>query len=60
MLIILHRFPGQDSYSGDTKIPSVIWYDRDGDVKAVGAEATQDEIQREAYDNSWCLAELFV
>lgn len=32
-------FPGQEKVGGDAKIPSVIYYDSQGDVKAVGGEA---------------------
>ncbi|KAF8632108.1 hypothetical protein AX15_002039 [Amanita polypyramis BW_CC] len=32
------QFPGQHKISGDSKIPSVVCYDEDGDVIAVGSE----------------------
>ncbi|ESK90551.1 hypothetical protein Moror_4287 [Moniliophthora roreri MCA 2997] len=50
------RYPGQ-LHGGDGKVQSFVFYDRDGNVKAAGAEATQDEVEREAEDNSWMLAE---
>lgn len=39
--IIDHRFPCQDQVGGDSKIPTIIYYDKDGNVRAVGAEATR-------------------
>ena len=32
------RFPGQQTVGGDSKIPSVVCYDADGEVVAVGSE----------------------
>ena len=31
------RFPGQEN--GDFKIPTVLWYTQEGEVRAAGAEA---------------------
>ncbi|KAL0573590.1 hypothetical protein V5O48_008367 [Marasmius crinis-equi] len=53
------RFPEQEHVGGDAKIPSVIYYDCDGKVKAVGAEAMQVHIQEEAKENDWYLATWF-
>ncbi|KAG7093473.1 hypothetical protein E1B28_007149 [Marasmius oreades] len=53
------RFPGQDHVGGDAKIPSIIYYDREGRVKAVGAEASQEHVQEEARENNWFLSKWF-
>lgn len=39
----MYRFPGQGQSGGDSKIPTVIIYNKDGDVQAVGAEAVDLE-----------------
>jgi len=48
-----YRFPAQEHVGGDCKIPSIICYDPEGTVRAVGAEATQENIQEEIEDNGW-------
>ncbi|KAG1734631.1 hypothetical protein EDB19DRAFT_1896424 [Suillus lakei] len=48
-----HRFPAQEHVGGDCKIPSIICYDSNGTVRAVGAEATQEYIEEEIEDNGW-------
>ncbi|KAG0700084.1 hypothetical protein DFH29DRAFT_1080902 [Suillus ampliporus] len=49
----INRFPAQEHSGGDCKIPSIICYDPDGDVRAVGAEATREYIEDEIEDNGW-------
>lgn len=49
----VNRFPAQEHVGGDCKIPSIICYDPDGTVRAVGAEATQEYIEEEIDDNGW-------
>ncbi|KJA20620.1 hypothetical protein HYPSUDRAFT_141909 [Hypholoma sublateritium FD-334 SS-4] len=53
------KFPAQDHISGASKIPTIIYYDRNGDVRAVGAEAMRDGIQDQAEDEQWVKAEWF-
>ncbi|KAH9840789.1 uncharacterized protein C8Q71DRAFT_794860 [Rhodofomes roseus] len=55
------RFPGQEGEdkSRDTKIPSVVYYDDGGKVRAVGAEACLDSTRVEAQENGWTLVEWF-
>ncbi|KAI0734053.1 hypothetical protein C8Q72DRAFT_771544 [Fomitopsis betulina] len=55
------RYPGQEAENRarDTKIPSVLFYDEDGEVRAVGAEAVSDGTELEALDNGWIRAEWF-
>lgn len=49
----VNRFPAQEHVGGDCKIPSIICYDANGTVRAVGAEATQEYIEEEIDDNGW-------
>jgi len=51
------RFPAQETISGASKIPTIIYYDKNGHVKAVGAEATKDGIYETAMDQGWVKAE---
>jgi len=51
------RFPAQETISGASKIPTIIYYDKNGHVKAVGAEATKDGIYENAMDRGWVKAE---
>ncbi|KAF9465200.1 hypothetical protein BDZ94DRAFT_415553 [Collybia nuda] len=53
------RFPAQERVGGDSKIPSILYYDKDGEVRAVGAEATREEILEMAEDEGWTKAEWF-
>ena len=53
----LTRFPAQETISGASKIPTIIYYDKNGQVKAVGAEATKDGIYETAMDQGWIKAE---
>ncbi|KAF8883232.1 hypothetical protein BD779DRAFT_878374 [Infundibulicybe gibba] len=55
----VNRYPGQEHVGGDSKIPTVIYYDTDGKVCAVGAEATSEEMVDEASENDWYKAEWF-
>ena len=53
------RFPGQEgeNKARDTKIPSILYYDEDGEVRAAGAEAVSDGTRIEAEDEGWVRAE---
>ncbi|TFK71047.1 hypothetical protein BDN72DRAFT_877355 [Pluteus cervinus] len=53
------RFPSQELTSSDSKIPSIIWYDQDGQVRAVGAEATSEETSESAEMGQWVKVEWF-
>ena len=50
-------YPGQEKVGSDAKIPSVIYYDRSGSVRAVGAEAVLDSTYEEAMEGKWSKAE---
>ncbi|EAU91819.2 hypothetical protein CC1G_04586 [Coprinopsis cinerea okayama7 len=53
------RFPEQVQSGGDCKIPTVIYYDRDGEVCKIGAEAVAEGIEGIAEDEGWTKAEWF-
>lgn len=53
------RFPGQEKVGGDSKIPTIIYYSKDGKVRAVGAEAVQENIREQIEDEEWTKAEWF-
>jgi hypothetical protein len=42
------------------KIPTIIYYDRAGKVKAVGAEAMKEGIYEKAEDEGWVKAEWYI
>ena len=51
------RFPAQENAGGDSKIPSILLYDADDELRAVGAEALQDDLQQLAEEEGWTKAE---
>ena len=51
------RFPAHERTTGTSKIPTVIYYDRSGKVRAVGAEAVREGICEVAEDEMWAKAE---
>ncbi|KAI0058165.1 hypothetical protein BV25DRAFT_1872113 [Artomyces pyxidatus] len=53
------RFPGQEHVAGNSKIPTMMYYDKDGVMKAAGAEADGAAIADLAEDDGWLKAELF-
>ncbi|EFI28063.1 hypothetical protein CC1G_14089 [Coprinopsis cinerea okayama7 len=53
------RFPAHEFISGASKIPTVIWYDRSGQLKAAGAEAMREGVYEMAEDEGWVKAEWF-
>ncbi|TFK63664.1 hypothetical protein BDN72DRAFT_847372 [Pluteus cervinus] len=55
----LTRFPYQDSTGGDFKVPSIIYYDAEGSVRAIGAGAIRDGIEQEAESGQWTKVEWF-
>ncbi|KZT05487.1 uncharacterized protein LAESUDRAFT_727131 [Laetiporus sulphureus 93-53] len=54
-------YPGQegDNKLRDTKIPTIVYYDEEGTVRAVGAEARLDANRLQALDEGWVLAQWF-
>ncbi|KAI0704720.1 hypothetical protein C8Q76DRAFT_181174 [Earliella scabrosa] len=53
------RFPGQEKTASDTKIPSVLYYLPNGNVYAVGAEATRPGIEQDVEDHDLIFVEWF-
>ncbi|KAJ7760087.1 hypothetical protein DFH07DRAFT_1023117 [Mycena maculata] len=53
------RFPTQDHVGGDSKVPSVIYYDGLGRAKALDAEALQESVVEQAADEGWVKSEWF-
>lgn len=49
------RFPAQEK--GDFKIPTVLYYTQDGNVRAAGAEACSSEMELIAEDEDLILVE---
>ena len=53
------RFPAHEHISGASKIPTVIYYDLSGRVRAVGAEAMKEGIYEIAEEENWVKAEWY-
>lgn len=53
------RYPAQESVGGDSKIPSILWYDQQGRARAIGAEALQESILEKADDEDWVKLEWY-
>lgn len=51
------RYPGNELISGASKIPTIIYYDQEGEVRAVGAEAIYEDVFEAAEDGDWVKAE---
>ncbi|KAF9029411.1 hypothetical protein BDZ89DRAFT_1091791 [Hymenopellis radicata] len=53
------RYPAQQKVGGDSKIPTIIYYDARGNVKAVGAEALDEAFLEKAEDEGYTKVEWF-
>ncbi|KAF8989882.1 hypothetical protein BDQ17DRAFT_1288292 [Cyathus striatus] len=53
------RFPAQEHVGGDSKIPTILYYDLDGNIRAAGAEAMKEGIEDMAEEEEWAKAEWF-
>ncbi|KAI5114568.1 hypothetical protein M0805_008181 [Coniferiporia weirii] len=53
------RYPGQEHVSGSSKIPSVLYYDRQGLLRAAGAEALLGKNVERAEDEEWTKVEWY-
>jgi len=51
-------FPGQEHVAGNSKIPTIMYYDKSGTMKAAGAEAESASILSKAEDEGWVKTEL--
>ncbi|KAK0471593.1 hypothetical protein IW261DRAFT_1571885 [Armillaria novae-zelandiae] len=47
------RFPSQEHVGSDAKIPTIMYYDGEGTVKVIGAEALRENIIETAEDEGW-------
>jgi len=54
------RYPAQQKVGGTSTIPSIIYYDKEGKVRAVGAEATQESVLDQAEDEEWTMVERYL
>ena len=55
-----HRFPSQGVCHADTKVPSVLYYDKTGSVRAAGAEVLARDVIERALTEEWSKAESLV
>ncbi|KAF9068301.1 hypothetical protein BDP27DRAFT_1448499 [Rhodocollybia butyracea] len=55
----VNRFPHQELVHGGLKIPSIVYYDGDGSVSAIGAQALSEDIIEQAERNKWFKCEWF-
>lgn len=53
------RYPAHEHISGASKIPTIIYYDRRGTARAIGAEAMREGIYEIAEEEAWIKAEWF-
>ncbi|KAI9569153.1 hypothetical protein HD554DRAFT_2204656 [Boletus coccyginus] len=51
------RFPAQGQGSGDAKVPSLLYYDKNGNVRAAGAEVNTESVIETALTEEWTKAE---
>ena len=51
------RFPAQALVHGDAKVPSLLYYDKTGNVRAAGAEVLTESVLEAALTEEWTKAE---
>lgn len=51
------RYPSTDRVGGNSKIPSIVYYDKEGTPRAFGGEALQESVIETAEDEEWAKAE---
>jgi len=56
----LPRFPAQEQVGGDCKIPSLLYYDQYGVVRAAGAEALCEGLAAQKEEEQWLSCPWFV
>ena len=52
----VRRYPCQEDDGGDSKVPTVIYYDSTGKICAIGAETLREGIEQDAEENGWTKA----
>ncbi|KAJ6535550.1 hypothetical protein B0H19DRAFT_1271293 [Mycena capillaripes] len=58
-ILPITRFPAHDHIGADSKVPSVIYYDRSGMARACGMEALDGSVVEQAEEGGWEKAEWF-
>ncbi|KAF6748629.1 hypothetical protein DFP72DRAFT_1014981 [Ephemerocybe angulata] len=53
------RYPSQEQVGGDSKIPTVIYYNKHGKPQAIGAETLKEGIEADAEEEEWQVARWF-
>ncbi|KAF6752161.1 hypothetical protein DFP72DRAFT_1171705 [Ephemerocybe angulata] len=53
------RYPSQEQVGGDSKIPTVIYYNKHGKPEAIGAETLKEGIEADAEEEEWQVARWF-
>ncbi|KAF9025800.1 hypothetical protein BDZ89DRAFT_1016644 [Hymenopellis radicata] len=53
------KFPAQEHFGGDAKIPTIVYYDHRGTARAFGAEALMPSIVEAAEEKGWTKYEEF-
>ena len=53
----VESFPATEHVGGNTKIPSIVYYDLEGVPRAFGNEALQESITERAEDEEWVKVE---
>ena len=54
------RFPAQALVNGDAKVPSLLYYDGTGNVRAAGAEVLTESVLETALTEKWTMVEWLV
>ena len=55
--LIALRFPMMALVNGDAKVPSLLYYDKSGNVRAAGAEVLNEDVIVAALTEEWTRAE---
>ena len=53
----MESFPATDHVGGNSKIPSIVYYDPEGVPRAFGGEALQESVIERAEDEEWVKVE---
>lgn len=54
-----NRYPGQEHKADSSKIPTILYYDKEGVVRAAGADVHRAEIQEQADEEEWIKVEWY-
>ncbi|KAF7310179.1 hypothetical protein MIND_00391500 [Mycena indigotica] len=58
-IVPVTRFPLQPTLGGDSKVPTIVYYDKRGQAKAFGAEAMDESIRETAIKQAWEMVSWF-